>query len=68
MFYHGVDRRNGVGVVLKEKHVNNVMEVRRVSGSICLKTETDGILMNAIRGYVLTWGVNERKRLSSGRK
>ena len=33
LFYHGVDgKRNGVGVILKEGYIRNVVEVKRESG------------------------------------
>lgn len=50
LFYHGMDgRRNGVGVVVKEKYINSVMEVRRMSDRIMsVKMEMEGVWMNAI--------------------
>lgn len=31
MFYHGVDRRNGVGIIFKEEYANSVVKLKRVS-------------------------------------
>ena len=53
MFYNGVDgRRNGIGIVIKEKYINSVLEVKRVSDRILsLKMEIDGIQINVISAY-----------------
>ncbi|XP_065671736.1 uncharacterized protein LOC136089612 [Hydra vulgaris] len=53
LFYHGVNRkRNGVGVILKEKFSKSVVEVKRVSDRvICVKLEIDGVVMNVISAY-----------------
>ncbi|KAK3506372.1 hypothetical protein QTP70_004111 [Hemibagrus guttatus] len=52
-FYYGVDsKRNGVGVVLKEEFVRNVLEVKRVSGRVMsLKLEVEGVMLNVVSGY-----------------
>ncbi|TRY54572.1 hypothetical protein DNTS_001573 [Danionella cerebrum] len=53
LFYYGVDRkRNGVGVILKEEFVRNVLEVKRVSDRvISLKLEVEGVMLNVVSGY-----------------
>ncbi|XP_051793709.1 uncharacterized protein LOC127530597 [Acanthochromis polyacanthus] len=53
LFYHGVDRkRNGVGVILKEEFVRNVLEVKRVSDRVMsLKLEIEGVMFNVVSGY-----------------
>ncbi|KAK3550818.1 hypothetical protein QTP70_005735 [Hemibagrus guttatus] len=53
LFYYGVDRkRNGVGVVLKEEFVRNVLEVKRVSDRVMsLKLEIEGVMLNVVSGY-----------------
>ena len=53
LFYHGMDgMRNGVGVVVNEKYINSILEVRRVSDRvISVKMEIDGVLMNVISAY-----------------
>ncbi|KAK3564490.1 hypothetical protein QTP86_022780 [Hemibagrus guttatus] len=53
LFYYGVDsKRNGVGVVLKEEFVRNVLEVKRVSDRVMsLKLEIEGVMLNVISGY-----------------
>ncbi|TRY54612.1 hypothetical protein DNTS_001598, partial [Danionella cerebrum] len=53
LFYYGVDRkRNGVGVILKEEFVRNVLEVKRVSDRvISLKLEIEGVMLNVVSGY-----------------
>ncbi|KAK3545734.1 hypothetical protein QTP70_011336 [Hemibagrus guttatus] len=53
LFYYGVDsKRNGVGVVLKEEFVRNVLEVKRVSDRVMsLKLEIEGVMLNVVRGY-----------------
>ncbi|KAK3527989.1 hypothetical protein QTP86_013101 [Hemibagrus guttatus] len=52
LFYYGVDsKRNGVGVVLKEEFVRNVLEVKRVSDRVMsLKLEIEGVMLN-VSGY-----------------
>ena len=53
LFYHGVDgKRNGVGVILKEELVRNVLEVKRVSDRVMsLKIEIEGVMLNVVSGY-----------------
>lgn len=53
LFYYGVDsKRNGVGVVLKEEFVRNILEVKRVSDRIMsLKLEIEGVMLNVVSGY-----------------
>ncbi|KAK3525556.1 hypothetical protein QTP86_034849 [Hemibagrus guttatus] len=53
LFYYGVDsKRNGVGVVLKEKFARNVLEVKRVSDRVMsLKLEIEGVMLNVVSGY-----------------
>ncbi|KAF7649734.1 hypothetical protein LDENG_00136870, partial [Lucifuga dentata] len=53
LFYHGVDgKRNGVGVILKEEFVRNVLEVKRVSDRVMsLKLEIEGVMFNVVSGY-----------------
>ena len=53
LFYHGVDgKRNGVGVILKEEFVGNVLEVKRVSDRVMsLKLEIEGVMFNVVSGY-----------------
>ncbi|KAK3519649.1 hypothetical protein QTP86_002806, partial [Hemibagrus guttatus] len=53
LFYYGVDsKRNGVGVVLKEEFVRNVLEVKRVSDRVMsLKLEIEGVMLNVVSRY-----------------
>ncbi|KAK3543979.1 hypothetical protein QTP70_032740, partial [Hemibagrus guttatus] len=53
LFYYGVDsKRNGVGVVLKEEFVRNILEVKRVSDRVMsLKLELEGVMLNVVSGY-----------------
>ncbi|KAK2921658.1 hypothetical protein Q8A73_001143 [Channa argus] len=53
LFYHGSDRRrNGVGVILKEELVRNVLEVIRVSDRLMsLELEIEGVMFNVVSGY-----------------
>ncbi|KAK3524762.1 hypothetical protein QTP86_002705 [Hemibagrus guttatus] len=53
LFYYGVaSKRNGVGVVLKEEFVRNVLEVKRVSDRVMsLKLEIEGVMLNVVSGY-----------------
>ncbi|KAK3570259.1 hypothetical protein QTP86_017110 [Hemibagrus guttatus] len=53
LFYYGVDsKRNGIGVVLKEEFVRNVLEVKRVSDRVMsLKLEIEGVMLNVVSGY-----------------
>ncbi|KAK3507843.1 hypothetical protein QTP70_001395 [Hemibagrus guttatus] len=47
-----LSKRNGVGVVLKEEFVRNVLEVKRVSDRVMsLKLEIEGVMLNVVSGY-----------------
>ncbi|KAK3557289.1 hypothetical protein QTP70_026689, partial [Hemibagrus guttatus] len=69
LFYYGVDsKRNGVGVVLKEEFVRNVLEVKRVSDRVMsLKLEIEGVMLNVVSGYAPQVGceLEEKKRFWS---
>ncbi|KAK3555512.1 hypothetical protein QTP86_021305 [Hemibagrus guttatus] len=69
MFYYGVDsKRNGVGVVLKEELVRNVLEVKRVSDRVMnLKLEIKGVMLNVVSGYAPQVGceLEEKERFWS---
>ncbi|KAK3519634.1 hypothetical protein QTP86_002446 [Hemibagrus guttatus] len=68
-FYYGVDsKRNGVGVVLKEEFVRNVLEVKRVSDRVMsLKLEIEGVMLNVVSGYApqVRCELEEKKRFWS---
>ncbi|KAK3557785.1 hypothetical protein QTP86_000740 [Hemibagrus guttatus] len=69
LFYYGVDsKRNGVGVVLKEEFVRNVLEVKRVSDRVMsLKLEFEGVMLNVVSGYASQVGceLGEKERFWS---
>ncbi|KAK3510144.1 hypothetical protein QTP70_026737 [Hemibagrus guttatus] len=69
LFYYGVDsKRNGVGVVLKEEFVRNVLEVKRVSDRVMsLKLEIEGVMLNVVNGYAPQVGceLEEKERFWS---
>ncbi|KAK3558182.1 hypothetical protein QTP86_012373 [Hemibagrus guttatus] len=69
LFYYGVDsKRNGVGVVLKEEFVRNVLEVKRVSDRVMsLKLKIEGVMMNVVSGYAPQVGceLEEKERFWS---
>ncbi|KAK3515046.1 hypothetical protein QTP70_004038 [Hemibagrus guttatus] len=69
LFYYGVDsKRNGVGVVLKEEFVRNVLEVKRVSDRVMsLKLEIEGVMLNVASGYAPQVGceLEEKERFWS---
>ncbi|KAK3549087.1 hypothetical protein QTP70_031342 [Hemibagrus guttatus] len=69
LFYYGVDsKRNGIGVVLKEEFVRNVLEVKRVSDRVMsLKLELEGVMLNVVSGYAPQVGceLEEKKRFWS---
>ncbi|KAK3506727.1 hypothetical protein QTP70_018270 [Hemibagrus guttatus] len=69
LFYYGVDsNRNGVGVVLKEEFVRNVLEVKRVSDRVMsLKLEIEGVMLNVVNGYAPQVGceLEEKERFWS---
>ncbi|KAK3560243.1 hypothetical protein QTP86_004004 [Hemibagrus guttatus] len=69
LFYYGVDsERNGVGVVLKEEFVRNVLEVKRVSDRVMsLKLEFEGVMLNVVSGYAPQVGceLEEKERFWS---
>ncbi|KAK2891998.1 hypothetical protein Q8A73_017663 [Channa argus] len=67
LFYHGSDRwRNGVGVILKEELVRNVLEVIRVSDRLMsLKLEIEVVMFNVVSGYAPQVGceLEEKEKL-----
>ncbi|KAK3575213.1 hypothetical protein QTP86_021994 [Hemibagrus guttatus] len=69
LFYYSVDsKRNGVGVVLKEEFVRNVLEVKRVSDRVMsLKLEIEGVMLNVVSGYAPQVGceLEEKERFWS---
>ncbi|KAK3551012.1 hypothetical protein QTP70_011434 [Hemibagrus guttatus] len=69
LFYYGVDsKRNGVGVVVKEEFVRNVLEVKRVSDRVMsLKLEIEGVMINVVSGYAPQVGceLEEKERFWS---
>ncbi|KAK3534085.1 hypothetical protein QTP86_001163 [Hemibagrus guttatus] len=69
LFYYGVDsKRNGVGVVLKEEFVRNVLEVKRVSDRVMsVKLEIEGVMLNVVSGYAPQVGceLEEKERFWS---
>ncbi|KAK3573105.1 hypothetical protein QTP86_013220 [Hemibagrus guttatus] len=69
LFYYGVDsKRNGVGVILKEEFVRNVLEVKRVSDRVMsLKLEIEGEMLNVVSGYAPQVGceLEEKERFWS---
>ncbi|KAK3508832.1 hypothetical protein QTP70_009600 [Hemibagrus guttatus] len=69
LFYYGVySKRNGVGVVLKEEFVRNVLEVKRASDRVMsLKLETEGVMLNVVSGYAPQVGceLEEKERFWS---
>ncbi|KAK3513819.1 hypothetical protein QTP70_028868 [Hemibagrus guttatus] len=69
LFYYGVDsKRNGVGVVLKEELVRDVLEVKRVSDRVMsLKLEIEGVMLNVVSGYAPQVGceLEEKERFWS---
>ncbi|KAK3574398.1 hypothetical protein QTP86_006625 [Hemibagrus guttatus] len=64
LFYYGVDsKRNGVGVVLKEEFVRNVLEVKRVSDRVMsLKLEIEGVMLNVVSGYAPQVGCESEEK------
>ncbi|KAK3518569.1 hypothetical protein QTP70_003334 [Hemibagrus guttatus] len=64
LFYYGVDsKRNGVGVVLKEEFVRNVLEVKRASDRVMnLKLEFEGVMLNVVSGYAPQAGCELEKK------
>ncbi|KAK3562816.1 hypothetical protein QTP86_009973 [Hemibagrus guttatus] len=69
LFYYGMEnKRNWVGVVLKEEFVRNVLEVKRVSDRVMsLKLETEGVMLNVVSGYApqVGCGLEEKERFWS---
>ncbi|KAI5107649.1 hypothetical protein C0J45_1243 [Silurus meridionalis] len=53
LFYHGVDeKRNGVGVILKEEYSKSVVEVKRVSDRVMnVKMKVEVVMINIISAY-----------------
>ena len=60
-------KKNGVGITLKNQHVETVVELWRVTDSIlCLKMELDGVMLDVIRAYAPQMGCIHKKRKHSG--
>ena len=53
MWYYGSgNRKNGLGIILKNEHVDKVVELWSVTDRIiCLKMELDGVMLNVISAY-----------------
>ncbi|KAI5090362.1 epoxide hydrolase 1 [Silurus meridionalis] len=53
LIYHGVDeKRNGLGVILREEYSKSVVEVKRVSHRVMnIKLEVKGVMINVISAY-----------------
>ena len=46
------NKKNDVGIILKKKHMERVVEFWRVTDRIiCLKMELDGVMLNVISAY-----------------
>ena len=65
MWYCGSgNKKNGVEIILKKKHVKRVVELWRVTDRIiCLKMEVDGVMLNVISAYAPLVGcIREEKK------
>ena len=53
IFYYGTDgRKNGIGIVLREKLAESVLEVKRVSDRLmAMKLEVNGSILNIVSAY-----------------
>ena len=53
IFYNGADeRKNGIGIVVKEELVESVLEVKRVSNRLmAMKLEVNGSILNIVSAY-----------------
>ena len=53
IFYNGADgRKNGIGIVLREKLAESVLEVKRVSDRLmAMKLEVNGSILNILSAY-----------------
>ena len=53
IFYYGTDgRKNGIGIVLREKLAERVLEVKRVSDRLmAMKLEVNGSILNIVSAY-----------------
>ena len=68
LFYHGVDgKTNGVGVMLKEEFVRNVLEVKRVT-VMSLKIEIEGVMFIQLVVLPHRQDVSWKRRRNSGVK
>ena len=53
LFYNGTDGRNGIGIVVREKLVESVLEVKRVSNRLmAMKLNLKGSILNLVCAYV----------------
>ena len=64
MWYYGSgNKKNGVGIILKKKHVERVVELWRITGKIiCLKMELGTVMLKVIRAYVLQVGCIRKEK------
>ena len=54
MWYCGNgNKKNGVGIILKKKHVDRMVKLWRVTDRIGLKMELDDVMLNVISVYAL---------------
>ena len=52
-----------MGIILKERFINSVLEVRRVSDrATCMKLEIEGVLCNVISAYAPQVGCNTEEK------
>ena len=68
MWYCGSEnKKNGVGIILKKKHEDRVVELWRVTDRItCLKMELNGVMLNVISVHAPQVGAYVKKRKHSG--
>ena len=52
LYYHGVNGKSGVGIILREGHIKGVIEVKRVSDRVMsMKLEIEGVMINVVSAY-----------------
>ena len=69
LFYNGADgRRNGIGIVVREKPAKSVQEVKKVSDKlIAMKLEVKGSILNIVIAYAPQVNNSMEKKIIFGK-
>ena len=69
LFYNGADeRRNGIGIVVREELAESVLEVKRVSDRLmAIKLEVKGLVLNIVSAYAPQVSNSMEKKMIFGK-